>query len=145
MSILDVIPFTLFRMLSSPAHARNVAVLERIFEQFFDDFAFAPKKAEVLQVIQEVLDNPDYRTLPETKSEPQAYPSNAKASPRRPQGTARPLRMVFSSRWPAPQMRVPLAPCRCTERPRRQSADRTHRAREVQARPHSAVGVPAWP
>lgn len=63
MSFLDVIPFTLFRMLSSPAHARNVAVLERIFEQFFDDFAFAPKKAEVLQVIQEVLDNPDYRTL----------------------------------------------------------------------------------
>src|SRR4051794_14064764 len=50
-------------MLSSPAHARNVAVLERIFEQFFDDFAFAPKKAEVLQVIQQVLENPDYRTL----------------------------------------------------------------------------------
>ena len=65
MSFLDVIPFTLFRMLSSPAHARNVVVLERIFEQFFDDFAFAPKKAEVLQVIQEVLDNPDYRTLSE--------------------------------------------------------------------------------
>lgn len=63
MSFLDVIPFTLFRMLSSPAHARNVAVLERIFEQFFDDFAFAPKKAEVLQVIQQVLDNPDYRAL----------------------------------------------------------------------------------
>lgn len=63
MHFLDVIPFTLFRMLSSPAHARNVAVLERIFEQFFDDFAFAPKKAEVLQVIQQVLENPDYRTL----------------------------------------------------------------------------------
>jgi hypothetical protein len=63
MSFLDVIPFTLFRMLSSPAHARNVAVLERMFEQFFDDFAFAPKKAEVLQVIQQVLDNPDYRTM----------------------------------------------------------------------------------
>jgi Family of unknown function (DUF5716) len=27
--------------------------------------AFAPKRAEVLQVIQEVLDNPDYRTLPD--------------------------------------------------------------------------------
>lgn len=65
MSFLDVIPFSLFRMLSSPAHVRNVAVLERIFEQFFDDFAFAPKRAEVLQVIQEVLDNPDYRTLPD--------------------------------------------------------------------------------
>jgi hypothetical protein len=65
MSFLDVIPFTLFRMLSSPAHVRNVAVLERIFEQFFDDFAFAPKRAEVLQVIQEVLDNPDYRALPD--------------------------------------------------------------------------------
>jgi hypothetical protein len=63
MSFLDVIPFTLFRMLSSPTHARNVAVLERMFEQFFDDFAFAPKKAEVLQVIQQVLDNPDYRTM----------------------------------------------------------------------------------
>ena len=65
MSLLDVIPFSLFRMLSSPAHVRNVAVLEGIFEQFFDDFAFAPKRAEVLQVIQEVLDNPDYRTLPD--------------------------------------------------------------------------------
>ena len=65
MSFLDVIPFTLFRMLSSPAHVRNVAVLERIFEQFFDDFAFAPKKAEVLQVIQQVLDDPDYRAVPD--------------------------------------------------------------------------------
>lgn len=65
MSFLDVIPFTLFRMLSSPAHLRNVAVLEQIFEQFFDDFAFAPKRAEVLQVIQQVLENPDYRTVPE--------------------------------------------------------------------------------
>jgi Family of unknown function (DUF5716) len=68
MSFLDVIPFTLFRMLSSSARVRNVAVLERIFEQFFDDFAFAPKKTEVLQVIQEVLDNPDYRTLPEDEA-----------------------------------------------------------------------------
>src|SRR5205809_3275834 len=50
-------------MLSSSAHARNAAVLERIFEQFFDDFAFAPKKAEVLQVIQQVLDKPEYRGL----------------------------------------------------------------------------------
>jgi hypothetical protein len=92
MSFLDVIPFTLFRMLSSPAHARNVAVLERIFEQFFDDFAFAPKKAEVLQVIQEVLDNPDYRTLPEDEvsgaltlaaSEPQSKdPRSSVAAPR---------------------------------------------------------------
>ena len=65
MSFLDVIPFTLFRMLASQAHARNVAVLERIFEQFFDDFAFAPKKVEVLQVIQQVLDNPDYRAAPD--------------------------------------------------------------------------------
>jgi hypothetical protein len=44
MSFLDVIPYTLFRMLASAAHVRNVAVLERIFEEFFDDFAFAPKK-----------------------------------------------------------------------------------------------------
>jgi hypothetical protein len=65
MSFLDVIPFTLFRMLSSPAHVRNVAVLGRIFQQFFHDFAFAPKKAEVLQVIQQVLDNPDYLTMPD--------------------------------------------------------------------------------
>lgn len=63
MSFLDVIPHTLFRMLSSSAHARNVAVLERIFEQFFDDFSFAPKKAEVLQVIRQVLDHPDFRTI----------------------------------------------------------------------------------
>lgn len=61
MSFLGVIPHTLFRMLSSAAHARNVAVLERIFDEFFDDFSFAPKKAEVLQVIQQVLDNPEYR------------------------------------------------------------------------------------
>lgn len=63
MSFLDVIPFTLFRMLSSSAHVRNVAILERVFAQFFDDFAFAPKKAEVLQVIREVLDSPDYRAI----------------------------------------------------------------------------------
>lgn len=63
MSFLDVIPYTLFRVLASPAHVRNVAVLERIFEEFFDDFAFAPKKTEVLQVIQEVLDHSDYRSL----------------------------------------------------------------------------------
>jgi hypothetical protein len=63
MSFLDVIPYALFRMLSSSAHARNVAVLESIFEQFFDDFAFAPKKAEVLEVIRQVLDNPDFRTI----------------------------------------------------------------------------------
>ena len=35
-SLLDVIPVSLFRMLCSSAHVRNVAVLERIFEQFFD-------------------------------------------------------------------------------------------------------------
>jgi len=63
MSFLDVIPHTLFRMLSSPAHVRNVTVLESIFEQFFDDFPFAPKKAEVLQVIRQVLENPDFRTI----------------------------------------------------------------------------------
>lgn len=63
MSFLDVIPHTLFRMLSSAAHARNVAVLEAIFEQFFDDFAFAPKRSEVLQVIRQVLDNPDFRII----------------------------------------------------------------------------------
>ena len=63
MSFLDVIPHTLFRMLSSSAHARNVAVLESIFEQFFDDFAFAPKKAEVLQVIRQVLDDSRFQTL----------------------------------------------------------------------------------
>lgn len=62
MNFLDVIPHTLFRMLSSSAHVRNVAVLEAIFEQFFDDFAFAPKKAEVLQVIRQVLENPDFQS-----------------------------------------------------------------------------------
>lgn len=63
MTFLDVIPHALFRMLSSPAHVRNVAVLEAIFEHFFDDFAFAPKKSEVLQLIRQVLDNPDFRTI----------------------------------------------------------------------------------
>jgi Wadjet anti plasmid transformation system JetA-like protein len=58
MSFLDVIPHSLFRMLSSPACVRNAIVLERIYEQFFDDFSFAPKKAEVLQVIRQVLDDP---------------------------------------------------------------------------------------
>lgn len=60
MSFLDVIPFTLFRMLSAPARVRYVAVLERIFEQFFDDFAGAPKRTEVQQVIRQVLDDPNY-------------------------------------------------------------------------------------
>jgi hypothetical protein len=76
MSFLNVIPFTLFRMLSSPAHTRNVAVLERLFEQFFDDFAFAPKKAEVLEVIRRVLDDPDYRALTD-EDEPNASPETA--------------------------------------------------------------------
>lgn len=61
MSFLDVIPSSLFRRLATGAHARNAAVLEKIFEQFFDDFAFAPKKPEVLQVIRQVLDDPQYR------------------------------------------------------------------------------------
>jgi hypothetical protein len=65
MSFLDVIPHTLFRMLSSPARVRNVAVLERVFEQFFDDFSFAPNKAEVLQVIRQVLDDPLYASISE--------------------------------------------------------------------------------
>jgi len=63
MSFLEVIPYTLFRMLSSSAHVRNVAILESIFEQFFDDFTFAPRKGEVLQVIRQVLDHPDFRTI----------------------------------------------------------------------------------
>nr|WP_281720717.1 Wadjet anti-phage system protein JetA family protein [Nitrosomonas nitrosa] len=62
-TLLDVIPVSLFRMLCSPAHVRNVAVLERIFDQFFDDFAFAPKKLEVLQLIKQVLEKPEYRGL----------------------------------------------------------------------------------
>lgn len=63
MSFLDVIPHSLFRMLSSPARVRNAVVLERIFEQFFDDFSFAPKKAEVLQVIRQVLEDPAYARI----------------------------------------------------------------------------------
>jgi hypothetical protein len=62
-SFLDVIPHSLFRMLSSPARLRNAVVLERIFEQFFDDFSFAPKKAEVLQVIRQVLEDPAYARI----------------------------------------------------------------------------------
>jgi hypothetical protein len=65
MSFLDVIPHTLFRLLSSSTRVRNVAVLERVFEQFFDDFSFAPKKAEVLQVIRHVLDDPLYASISE--------------------------------------------------------------------------------
>ncbi|MCL4765431.1 MAG: hypothetical protein KJZ80_04290 [Hyphomicrobiaceae bacterium] len=64
MSFLDVIPFTLFRMLSAPSRVRYVAVLERVFEQFFDDFTGAPKRAEVQQVIRQVLDDPSVATLP---------------------------------------------------------------------------------
>lgn len=60
MSFLHVIPYTLFRALAGSAHVRNVAVLERVFEQFFDDFIAAPKKAEVLEVIRQVLDDPAY-------------------------------------------------------------------------------------
>lgn len=63
MSLLDTIPFTLFRALCSPTRTRNIAVLEQIFEQFFDDFAFAPKKAELLEVIRGVLCNPDYLSI----------------------------------------------------------------------------------
>jgi hypothetical protein len=63
MSFLDVIPHSLFRMLSSPARVRNAVVLEQIFDQFFDDFSFAPKKAEVLQVIRQVLEDPAYARI----------------------------------------------------------------------------------
>jgi len=63
MSFLDVVPHSLFRMLSSPARIRNAVVIERIFEQFFDDFSFAPKKTEVLQVIRAVLDDPLYSPI----------------------------------------------------------------------------------
>jgi len=68
-SFQDVIPFVLFRMLCSSAHIRNVAVLEQIFEDFFDDFAFAPRKAEVLQVIKQVLERPEYQGLPHDEGE----------------------------------------------------------------------------
>ncbi|MBX3493701.1 MAG: hypothetical protein KF899_12120 [Parvibaculum sp.] len=63
MSLLDTVPYTLFRMLCSPARVRNVAVLEQIFAQFFDDFSASPKKAEVLQVIRDVISNPAYSSL----------------------------------------------------------------------------------
>jgi hypothetical protein len=76
MSFLDVIPHTLFRLLSSPAHVRNVAILEAIFEQFFDDFAFAPKKSEVLQVIRQVLENPDFQSVSDD-DEPSSTPETA--------------------------------------------------------------------
>jgi hypothetical protein len=71
MSFLDVIPHSLFRMLSSSARVRNAVVIERIFEQFFDDFSFAPKKAEVLQVIRQVLEDPVYaRISDDAETEP---------------------------------------------------------------------------
>lgn len=63
MTLLDAVPFTLFRMLCSPARIRNVAVLERIFAQFFDDFASAPRKPEVIQVIREVVNDPVYSAI----------------------------------------------------------------------------------
>ena len=63
MSLLDTVPYTLFRILCSPARVRNVAVLERIFSQFFDDFSAAPRKAEVVQVIREVVSDPAYSSL----------------------------------------------------------------------------------
>ena len=63
MSLLDTVPYTLFRMLCSPARVRNVAVLEQVFAQFFDDFSAAPKKSEVIQVIREVVNDPAYGSL----------------------------------------------------------------------------------
>lgn len=63
MSFLDSIPHSLFRMFCSPARLRNAVVLERIFGQFFDDFSFAPKRAEVLEVIRQVLEDPVYAGL----------------------------------------------------------------------------------
>ena len=63
MSLLDTVPYTLFRILCSPARVRNVAVLEQIFAQFFDDFSAAPKRAEVIQVIREVISDPAYTSL----------------------------------------------------------------------------------
>ncbi len=60
MSFLDPIPHSLFRVLSSSARAGNATVLERIFAQFFDDFSFAPKKAEVLEAIRQILGDPAY-------------------------------------------------------------------------------------
>jgi hypothetical protein len=65
MSFLDFIPHSLFRTLSSTARVRNAAAIERIFEQFFDDFSFAPKKTEVLQVIRQVLEDPTYTLISE--------------------------------------------------------------------------------
>ena len=63
MSLLDTVPYTLFRMLCSPARVRNVAVLEQIFAQFFDDFSAAPKKAEVIQVVRDVINDPGYSSI----------------------------------------------------------------------------------
>lgn len=63
MSFLDVIPHSLFRVLSSSARIRYAVVIERLFEQFFDDFSFAPKKAEVLEVIRRVLEDPIYAQI----------------------------------------------------------------------------------
>ena len=63
MSLLDTVPYTLFRMLCSPARVRNVAVLEQIFAQFFDDFSAAPKKTEVIQVVRDVINDPAYGSI----------------------------------------------------------------------------------
>ena len=63
MSVLDTVPYKLFRILCSPARLRNVAVLERIFAQFFEEFSAAPRKAEVIQVIREVVHDPAYSSL----------------------------------------------------------------------------------
>lgn len=70
MSIFDVVPSALFRALAVSAHMRNAAVLERVFEQFFDDFASAPKKAEVLEVIRQVLEDPAYAAADSGEAEP---------------------------------------------------------------------------
>ena len=56
-------PYTLFRILCSPARVRNVAVLERNFAEFFDDFSAASRKAEVIQVIREVIHDPACSSL----------------------------------------------------------------------------------
>lgn len=69
MSFLDVIPHSLFRMLTSSARIRNAAVIERIFNQFFDDFSAAPKKAEVLEVIRQVIADPLYVSVTDDREQ----------------------------------------------------------------------------
>ncbi|WP_428410557.1 Wadjet anti-phage system protein JetA family protein [Hyphococcus sp.] len=59
MNLLDTIPYTLFRSLASPSRRRNIAALEALYKQFYDDYAGAPNKNDILGLLRETLGDID--------------------------------------------------------------------------------------